>query len=190
MISSIGGMTQTMMMRPPQGEPPAPEEMFSELDVDGSGTLDETELQAMIERMEAHHPHGDETREAPDAATMLSDLDTDGDGALSLEELEAGRPAGPPPPRGGEEAVAASAPGANTSKRRVTSAEEPRTETVQSTGSPRSSAVTRSKRARFFGVAVGIAASSGPTAATPSALRHCSVSLPPHPQPGRVTLAT
>ncbi|HRX52086.1 MAG TPA: EF-hand domain-containing protein [Candidatus Krumholzibacteria bacterium] len=117
MISSIGGMTQTMMMRPPQGEPPAPEEMFSELDVDGSGTLDETEHQAMIERMEAHHPHGDETREAPDAATMLSDLDTDGDGALSLEELEAGRPAGPPPPRGGEEAVAASASDAEASLR-------------------------------------------------------------------------
>lgn len=96
MISSIGSTNTTaaVAMTPPKR--PSPEEMFAELDTDASGSLDESELQAMIDRMS-----GKMDAEAPSASEMLSRLDTDGDGAVSAAELEAGRPQGPPPGAGG-----------------------------------------------------------------------------------------
>jgi len=95
-ISSIGSTNTTtaVTMTPPKR--PSPEEMFAELDTDASGSLDETELQAMIDRMS-----GKMDAAAPSASEMLSRLDTDGDGAVSSAELEAGRPQGPPPGAGG-----------------------------------------------------------------------------------------
>ncbi|MBK7702463.1 MAG: EF-hand domain-containing protein [bacterium] len=96
MISSIGSTNTTaaVAMTPPKR--PSPEEMFAELDTDASGTLDETELQAMIDRMS-----GKMDADAPSASEMMSRLDTDGDGAVNAAELEAGRPQGPPPGAGG-----------------------------------------------------------------------------------------
>jgi len=95
-ISSIGSTNTTtaVAMTPPKR--PSPEEMFSELDTDASGSLDESELQAMIDRMS-----GKMGGEAPTASDLLAKLDTDGDGAVDAAELEAGRPQGPPPGAGG-----------------------------------------------------------------------------------------
>lgn len=96
MISSIGNTNTTTAVSTPPPKRPSSEEMFAKLDTDASGALDETELQAMIDRMS-----GKMDAEAPSASEMLSRLDTDGDGALSSSEMEAGRPQGPPPGAGG-----------------------------------------------------------------------------------------
>jgi len=93
MINGIGGMDMSSIngMRPQQR--PSPEEMFQKLDTDGSNSLDEMELQAMIDRMSERM--GGEN--VPSVDDMMAKLDGDGDGVVSQEELEAGRPAGPPP---------------------------------------------------------------------------------------------
>ncbi len=98
MIQSIGmaSMSQTAMTQ--HADRPSPEEMFQRLDADGSGGLDRSELQAMIDRMAERHGG-----EGPSAEELMSSLDNDGDGTVSFEEHEAGRPQGPPPgggPRG------------------------------------------------------------------------------------------
>ncbi len=78
-------------MKPP-GQRPSPEDMFARLDADASGSLDQSELQSMIDRMSAKM--GSKGQSADD---MMSKMDSDGDGALSLDEFAAGRPQGPPP---------------------------------------------------------------------------------------------
>jgi EF-hand domain pair len=105
MISSIGSMTQSMAMQPARPEKPSPEEMFASLDVDESGTLEESELQTMIDRMSGRMADQDQT-----TGDLMAKLDGDGDGQLTFEEFEAGRPPrqGPPPqamPTESEESV-------------------------------------------------------------------------------------
>lgn len=55
---------------------PGDESIFSSLDVDGSGFIDETEAQ------EVRPPHG-----GPDPEAMLDEIDSDGDGMLSFAEF-------------------------------------------------------------------------------------------------------
>lgn len=81
------------------------EDLFGKVDADGSGTLDETELQTLLDQVS----NGSLDSEA--ATNMLAALDTDDDGSLSQTEFDAGRPQGggmeamggnrPPPPPGG-----------------------------------------------------------------------------------------
>ena len=93
MIPAIDGTCQGMAaMRPMGGQRPSPEEMFAKVDTDGSGALDGTELQAMLDRMSERM--GAET---PADGDLMARLDGDGDGQVSFEEFEAGRPQGPPP---------------------------------------------------------------------------------------------
>lgn len=99
----------------------AGDDLFGKVDTDSSGTLDETELQTLLDHM-ANGPGSSTTgttetdsTSSTAAADMLAALDTDGDGSLSESEFDAGRPDNggqgggmaamganrPPPPPGG-----------------------------------------------------------------------------------------
>lgn len=104
MISSIGSQIQSMSVGAAAPSRPSPEEMFTQLDVDGSGELDQAELQSMMDRMSERMG---ET--GPSSEDMMTDLDIDGNGTLSIDEFEAGKPQGPPPgppPAGGNSSEA------------------------------------------------------------------------------------
>lgn len=112
-----GGLSQeemdTMMKAemppppPPMGgmEPPDKEEMFNEIDTDGSGGIDETELTAFAEKL------AEDTGFELNLDEAIAAYDEDGDSALSQEEMDtmmkAGMPAPPPPPPMPEQALAA-----------------------------------------------------------------------------------
>lgn len=76
-------------------EKPGLAELFSKLDTDGSGSLEQTEVQSLTEKI------SEATGVSVDLAEFLTTYDTDADGALSEDEavtaLEANRPQGPPP---------------------------------------------------------------------------------------------
>lgn len=105
-------MMKAEMPPPPMGgmramgmEPPSPEEMFSEIDTDGSGAIDETELTAFAEKM------AEDTGFELNLDEAIAAYDEDGDSALSQEEMDtmmkAETPAPPPPPPMPEQALAA-----------------------------------------------------------------------------------
>ena len=94
--STAGGMAGQMAQGAGPGRGPDPAEMFDKVDIDGSGGLDQSELQTMADGISAA------TGETVDAEELLATYDADGDGALNEEEtqtaMEANRPQGPPPP--------------------------------------------------------------------------------------------
>ncbi len=83
----------------PKGPPP--QEMFSSVDEDSSGSLNQTEFASLLEKISGA------TGANLNADEIFSNYDEDGDGALSEDEtmaaLEANRPEGPPPPPPAEE---------------------------------------------------------------------------------------
>ena len=94
MINGIGGLSgvyssQMNMMQKPMGN------TFDDLDSDGDGALDTSELSTMADQLSQGR--------GPSVTVdqLVSRLDSDEDGLVSREELEAGRPQGPPPPMGG-----------------------------------------------------------------------------------------
>ncbi|MFO6420070.1 XopAW family type III secretion system calcium-binding effector [Hylemonella sp. W303a] len=78
--------------RPPAGKDPA--EMFAKVDTDGNGSVDETELQTMLDDI------SEKTGTSFDASAgeLLGKMDSDGDGSLSQAELEEGMRSLLPPP--------------------------------------------------------------------------------------------
>ncbi len=76
-------------------EKPSLADLVSKLDTDGSGSLEQTEVQSLTEKI------SEATGVSVDLAEFLTTYDTDADGALSEDEavaaLEANRPEGPPP---------------------------------------------------------------------------------------------
>ncbi len=101
-MSAMPGMSAMAGMR----KPPSAEEMFSRVDADGSGSVDKTELQGMIDKVSQR------TGESLDVDEVLASADTNGDGAVDQTEfasiLETFRPSGPPPrpaPKGPEESM-------------------------------------------------------------------------------------
>ncbi len=70
-------------------------DLFSKLDADGSGSLEETEIQSLTEKI------SEATGVSVDLSEFLATYDSDENGALSEDEavaaLEANRPEGPPP---------------------------------------------------------------------------------------------
>ena len=94
-ISSIGTGTYAMGRMSAMGGRPSPQEMFSSIDEDGSGGLDQVELSGLVEMI------SEATGEEVDAGELLAAYDEDGDGALSEEEthalMEDYRPEEPPP---------------------------------------------------------------------------------------------
>jgi Ca2+-binding EF-hand superfamily protein len=89
------------------------DDLFSKVDADGNGSIDESELATLMQKMSGS---GDaQASDAPnstdDSTKLFAKLDTDGDGALTQAEFDAGRPGAeggpqaaggmPPPPPGG-----------------------------------------------------------------------------------------
>lgn len=97
MISSIGasGVAPAYGQRPPAPPPPPdPQQKFDELDGDGNGGLDATELQVLAEK------HTERTGEQTSVEDLLDRFDTDGSGTLEIGEMPkpgAGEFRGPPP---------------------------------------------------------------------------------------------
>lgn len=85
----------------------AGDDLFSKVDSDGDGAVNQTELQALLEKMSG----GTASKTGVSSDELFSQLDADGDGSLSEAEFDAGRPSGeagggavggmPPPPPGG-----------------------------------------------------------------------------------------
>ncbi len=92
-ISSIGSAASAWpsasaarSARPPGG--PDPAEMFAKVDTDGSGGVDETELQSLLDKVSKRSGTGSAT--AASSADTFKQFDTSGDGTLSQDELDAG----------------------------------------------------------------------------------------------------
>ena len=60
--------------------------MFAKVDADGSGSVDKTELQGMLDKM-AEKSDGNTLGSADD---LMTKMDSDGDGSLSQDELDEG----------------------------------------------------------------------------------------------------
>ena len=65
--------------------------MFAKVDSDGNGSVDATELAAMLQ-------HGGQSSTDVDSAALLKKMDTDGNGSLSSDELSQGMRDLMPPP--------------------------------------------------------------------------------------------
>jgi len=93
-INSIGSAFSNTGQMAGMGRRPSPAEMFSKIDEDGSGGLDQAELSDLATKL------SEMTGEDVDAEELLSEYDTDQDGQLSEEETQAlmddHRPEGPP----------------------------------------------------------------------------------------------
>ena len=91
----------------------AGDDLFSQVDSDGSGSVSTTELQTLLENMSGNT---DSTASSSEAEALFKQLDSDSDGSLSSSEFDAGRPSNqdqassststasanrPPPPPGG-----------------------------------------------------------------------------------------
>ena len=94
-INSIGSAYPNTGQMTGMGRHPSPAEMFSKIDEDGSGGLDQAELSDLATKL------SEMTGEEVDAEQLLSAYDTDQDGQLSEEETQAlmddHHPEGPPP---------------------------------------------------------------------------------------------
>lgn len=73
-------------------EPPNKEEMFSSIDSDSSGTINEDELTTFLEQLK------EDTGVELNAADSISTYDTNGDGELSQDEMDTMMQANMPPP--------------------------------------------------------------------------------------------
>ena len=87
MINGIGGMMGASQMYSAQQT----KNPFDQMDENGDGSLDVTELGQMAEKF------SEKLGQTVDASEIASKLDSDGDGLVSQEEFIAGRPKRPPP---------------------------------------------------------------------------------------------
>ena len=94
--SVFSGMPGQMAKNDAGGNPPNPGEIFDKVDLDGSGTLDQTEFQALADKI------SEATGKDVDVEELFAAYDENGDGVLNEEEsltaTEENRPDGPPPP--------------------------------------------------------------------------------------------
>ena len=80
-ISSVGGASSRF------------DRLFSKVDADGSGNVDKSELQTMLDKISERSGQS-----LGDSDELMTKLDSDGDGSLSKSELEAGMKDLMPPP--------------------------------------------------------------------------------------------
>jgi hypothetical protein len=80
-------------MRPPGGMDPSKmkEDLFAKVDADGSGAVDKTELQGMLQAVAG-------TGTTSNTADVFSTMDADGNGSLTADELDSGMKSLMPPP--------------------------------------------------------------------------------------------
>lgn len=90
-LSSGMGSMNIGPMRGVQGGQ-RPDDLFSKVDSNQDGSLDDSEVSAFTEKM------AEMTGQSADAAEMMALFDTDESGAVSESEFAAARPQGPPPP--------------------------------------------------------------------------------------------
>ncbi len=94
--SGPGGISGATAPKGGMGKGPDPAEMFSKVDKDGSGGLDQTEFGTLADKI------SEATGEDLDTEALIAAYDQDGDGELSESEtqsvMEDHRPEGPPPP--------------------------------------------------------------------------------------------
>lgn len=83
--SGISGSSSWGGMQPPRMEGRGGKPSFSKIDTDGSGGLDKTELQSMLDK----GPQGVQGSGSTD--DLFSKLDSDGDGSVSQSELDTGK---------------------------------------------------------------------------------------------------
>lgn len=79
------GASAVRPTRPPSG--PDPAEAFAKVDTDGSGSVDATELQSLLDKVPAQNGSDTTTASATDT---LKKFDSNSDGSLSEEELDQG----------------------------------------------------------------------------------------------------
>lgn len=90
-MSTIGNYSRSNPYNPNVDRRPPPPRHFEKADMDGNGSLDANELEAMAKDISA------KTGRTVTAQDLLQRLDQDGDGSVSRAEHAAGRPKGPPP---------------------------------------------------------------------------------------------
>ncbi len=95
-LSALMENLATRKMEGPPPPPPNPEDKFDELDTDGDGNLNASELKVLAEEM------AERTGSSFDAAEAVGEYDADGDDLLSLDEMdnmmnELREALGPPP---------------------------------------------------------------------------------------------
>ena len=83
-IGGMGGMPPPPPMGPPPDTAESDEEMFSSIDTNGDGYIDQTEISTMLESLSQNQ---DTISDGPDVADLLSRDDTDGDGQISQDEF-------------------------------------------------------------------------------------------------------
>jgi Ca2+-binding EF-hand superfamily protein len=84
-ISGVGGTSSAWSATASSRASAMREKMFAKVDSDGSGSVDQTELQSMLD-----HISSKTGTSAGSATDLLSKMDSDGSGSLSQTELEAG----------------------------------------------------------------------------------------------------
>ncbi len=93
-VSMMGNMNPFMGQMAGMGSRPDPGRMFSKVDKNGDGGLDQSEFQTVADKIRSM------TSESMDVEEIFSTYDTDQDGVLSQEEaksaMEAHKPSGPP----------------------------------------------------------------------------------------------
>jgi Ca2+-binding EF-hand superfamily protein len=113
-LSGVGGTSNVWSATASSRASAMRDKMFSKVDSDGSGSVDKTELQSMLD-----HISSNTGTSAGNADELLTKMDSDGNGSLSQTELEAGIKDLMPPPsstvsfaqqRGGADAQGAAPP--------------------------------------------------------------------------------
>ncbi len=91
MVSGISSFTQRVNYAQGASRPSA-QEMFTRIDTNGDGQIDQSELEAMLSqgpRMEQAPPAPPPEAKPPDASQLIERFDADGDGVLDEEEATA-----------------------------------------------------------------------------------------------------
>lgn len=101
--SGISAMSQGAVQKAADGGRPNSNQMFSKVDQDNSGGLDQAEFQTLADKI------SETTGDSVDIQAVFDTYDKDGDGELSQDETDAvmgaNRPQEPPPSMGGMEAM-------------------------------------------------------------------------------------
>jgi hypothetical protein len=127
-ISSVGNASSALSDLASSRASAMKQKMFAKVDSDGSGTVDKSELQTMLDKLSERS--GQTLGSADD---LLGKMDSNGDGSLDSEELDAGMKSlmpppsstmdfaskragggGPPPPPPGEDASSSSSSSSTT----------------------------------------------------------------------------
>lgn len=91
-ISSVGG-ANSAWPDPGAARAAMKERLFAKVDADGSGSVDRTEMQSLVDRI------SEKTGQSVgNADELLTGMDSDGDGSLNSDELDAGMKSLLPPP--------------------------------------------------------------------------------------------